>query len=98
MTSVVALVAVLMTYTETPGMRALLVSWTTPVMLPRSDCARQRAGIARATTASTITNERRITICTSERTVLVRGWSNVAEYSAPNNNVVYVVDTFRRTP
>src|SRR5438093_1090952 len=51
-----------MTFTETPGMAALLVSWTTPVMLPRSDCARQTAGTARAAAASRITNERRIAI------------------------------------
>ena len=64
---VVALVAVLMTFTETPGITALVESSTTPVMLPRSDCAKQRAGIARATVASTITIKRLITIVPSTR-------------------------------
>ena len=66
-TWVVALVAVLMTLTETPGIAALVVSSTTPVMLPRSDCAKDRAGVASAAVASRLTIKRLITIVASRR-------------------------------
>src|SRR2546426_7036619 len=63
-----------MTFTETPGIAALLVSWTMPVMLPRSDCANDREGVARAAVASTIAIKRVITISSSVR-LLVRASS-----------------------
>src|SRR2546425_1214926 len=56
-----------MTFTETPGIAALVVSWTTPVIVPRSDCATQRAGVARAPVASMITIRRLITILASRQ-------------------------------
>src|SRR6266566_2511504 len=58
-----------MTVTETPGIPALLVSWTTPVMLPRSDCAKEGAGVARAAVASVIATKRLIAILASRRSV-----------------------------
>src|SRR5206468_12334933 len=51
-----------MTFTETPGTAALLVSWITPVMLPRSDCAKHGAAIANARAASAIAVKCRITM------------------------------------
>src|SRR5947209_8505282 len=56
-----------MTLTETPGIAALVVSSTTPVMLPRSDCAKERAGVARAAVASRLTITCVITIFASKR-------------------------------
>ena len=61
-TSVAALVDVLMTLTETPGIAALLVSWMTPVILPRSDCAEHGSALASAIAAEMIAIKCRITM------------------------------------
>src|SRR4051812_13423261 len=62
-----------MTLTAAPGMAPLVVSCTTPVMLPRSDCAREESAHARsATAASAIAVHRRKIMRASKGSVAAR--------------------------
>jgi hypothetical protein len=54
------LVAVLTTLIATPGTVALVESVTVPVIMPRSDCAKDRLGMPQASTISRIVNVRLI--------------------------------------
>src|SRR6476660_1935262 len=68
---VVAFVAVLTTFTETPGTPAFVESSTTPVMLPRSDCPKHTIGFVIITAVSTrrIESKRLLVICLPSKTV-----------------------------
>src|SRR4029453_19217777 len=51
-----------MTFSTTPGSPAFVESSTTPVMLPRSDCARPHVGVAKTKAVTRIPIGRRLTM------------------------------------
>src|SRR5437762_809000 len=57
MTVVDTFVPALTIFTVTPGSAALVLSETTPLILPRSDCAKERIGTEKITAARTVTTE-----------------------------------------